>query len=363
MNKKSLLISFLALISLAACKAKHEEEKKEVSEYIVTTPIIKDTTFLKEYVAQIQSIQNVEIRAQEKGFLEIVNIDEGQRVSAGQVLFRIMPRIYEAEYQKATATAKIVELEMENVRTLSDKNIVSKTELAIAQAKLAEAQAEQSLKAAHLSFTEIKAPFGGTVDRIKFKKGSLIDEGGILTTLSNNTDVFAYFNVTEIEYLDYKGRAKNDINNTLSLILSNNAEHKYKGVIQTVESEFDNTTGNIAFRAKFPNPELLLKHGQTGKVRMTVPVKNALMIPQKATYELQDKTCVFVVDKNGVVKSRFIKIRQKLENLYILESGLAESDRILLEGIQSVKDDDKIQAKDVPIKEVIAGLQLIKQNK
>ena len=361
MNKISLLISFLALISLAACKAKHEEEKKEVSEYIVTTPIIKDTTFLKEYVAQIQSIQNVEIRAQEKGFLETVNIDEGQRVSAGQVIFKIMPRLYEAEYQKATATAKIVELEMENVRTLSDKNIVSKTELAIAQAKLAEAQAEQSLKAAHLSFTEIKAPFSGTVDRIKFKKGSLIDEGGILTTLSNNTDVFAYFNVTEIEYLDYRNRAKNDINNTLSLILSNNTEHKYKGVIQTIESEFDNTTGNIAFRAKFPNPELLLKHGQTGKVRMTLPIKNALMIPQKATFEIQDKIYVYVIDKNNTVKSRNVVVRQKLSNIYILASGLSENETILLDGLQSVKEDDKIKTKELPAKEVFAGLQLIKQ--
>ena len=361
MNKISLLISFLALISLAACKAKHEEEKKEVSEYTVTTPIIKDTTFLKEYVAQIQSIQNVEIRAQEKGFLETVNIDEGQRVSAGQVLFRIMPRLYEAEYQKATATAKIVELEMENVRTLSDKNIVSKTELAIAQAKLAEAQAEQSLKAAHLSFTEIKAPFSGTVDRIKFKKGSLIDEGGILTTLSNNTDVFAYFNVTEIEYLDYRDRAKNDINNTLSLILSNNTEHKYKGVIQTIESEFDNTTGNIAFRAKFPNPDLLLKHGQTGKVRMTLPIKNALMIPQKATFEIQDKIYVYVIDKNNTVKSRNVVVRQKLSNIYILASGLSENETILLDGLQSVKEDDKIKTKELSAKEVFASLQLIKQ--
>lgn len=361
MNKISLLISFLALIGFAACKSKPEEEKKEVSEYIVTSPIIKDTTFIKEYVAQIQSFQNVEIRAQEKGFLETLNVDEGQRVSAGQTLFKIMPKIYEAEYMKASATVKTVELEMQNVKTLADKNIVSKTELAIALAKLDEAKAEQALAQAHLSFTTIKAPFDGTIDRIKFKRGSLIDEGGILTTLSNNKDVFAYFNVSEVEYLDYKGRAKNDIHNTVSLMLANGTEYKNKGIIETIESEFDNTTGNIAFRAKFPNPEFLLKHGETGKVRMTIPINKGLIIPQKATYELQDKICVYVIEQDNTVKSRIIKIKQKLENLYVVESGLDVNDKILLEGLQSVKEDDKIEFKVVPAQEVLSKLQLIKK--
>ena len=361
MNKISLIISFLAVISLVACKSKTEEEKKEVSEYIVTSPIVKDTIFIKEYVAQIQSIQNVEIRAQEKGFLETLNVDEGQRVTAGQTLFKIMPKIYEAEFMKASATTRMVELELQNVKTLADKNIVSKTELAIAQAKLDEAKAEQALAEAHLSFTTIKAPFEGTVDRIKFKKGSLIDEGGILTTLSNNKDVFAYFNVSEVEYLDYKSRAKTDVKNTVTLMLSNGMEHKYKGTIETIESEFDNNTGNISFRAKFPNPELLLKHGETGKVRMTIPINKGLIIPQKATYELQDKICVYVVDESNTVKSRIIKVRQKLEHLYVVESGLEASDKILLEGLQSVKEDDKIHFKFIPFNEVISKLQLIKK--
>lgn len=350
-----------ALISLFACKSHKEEEKKEVAEYTVTTPLIKDTSYLKEYVAQIQSIQNVEIRAQEKGYLESLKIDEGQFVREGQLLFKIMPKIFEAEYMKASAEAKTVELELQNVKTLAEKNIVSQTELAIAQAKLDQAKAEQALAQAHLSFTEIKAPFDGTIDRIRFKKGSLIDEGTILTTISNNKDVFAYFNVSESEYLNYKTRAKDDLRNTLSLLLSNGMEHKYKGTIETIESEFDNTTGNIAFRARFPNPEFLLKHGETGKVLMMVPIKNALIIPQKATYEVQDKTFVYVYDeKTHTVKSRNVVIKQRLSNLYILESGLSADEKILLEGIQSVNDDDKIEAKELPIKEVIANLQLIK---
>ena len=166
--------------------------------------------------------------------------------------------------------------------------------------------------------------------------------------------------MSEVEYLDYKTRAKNDIKNTVSLLLSNNSEHKYKGSIETVESEFNNETGNIAFRAKFPNPELLLKHGETGKVEITVPIKNALIIPQKATFEVLDKIYVYVVDQNNTIKSRNITIKQKLSNLYIIESGLSANDKILLEGIQSVKEDDKIKSKFMAPNQVIKGLQLIK---
>jgi membrane fusion protein, multidrug efflux system len=359
--KKSFLLISMAIISLSACHSEQKEEKKEAVEYIVTTPIVKDTAFTKEYVAQIQSLENVELHAQERGYLETMHVEEGRQVKKGQLLFTIMPRLYEAEYQKAAATTKIVELELQNVRTLAEKNIVSKTELGIAEAKLKEAQAEQNLKQVALSFTKITAPFSGTVDRIPFKKGSLIEEGTVLTTISNNSEVFAYFNVSEIEYLDYKSRAKDDLNNQLSLVLSNGTEHKFKGFIETIESEFDNTTGNIAFRAKFPNPELLLKHGETGKVRMRLPIKNAMIIPQKATYELQDKICVFVIDDKGIAKTRVVKVRQRLEQLYILESGLAPTDKILLEGVQSVKDDDKIEYKLIAAKEVVSHLQLIKK--
>ncbi len=360
MNKLIMLISIGMLVNFTSCTTK-EKEKEEIAEYTITNPVVKDTTYTKDYVAQIQSLQNVEIRAQEKGYLETLHVDEGANVKSGQLLFNIMPKLYEADYLKAKADARVATLELQNTKALADKNIVSKSELAMAQAKLDEANADLSMAETHLSFTNIKAPFDGTIDRIHFKKGSLIDEGGILTTISNNKEIYAYFNMSETEYLDYKTRAKSDANSAVSLLLSNNQLHKYKGVVETVESEFDNSTGNIAFRAKFPNPELLLKHGETGKVRMTVPVKDAMIIPQKATYEIQDKTYVYVVDKNNVVKSRNITIKQELPNIYIVQSGLNADDKILLEGVQTVKEDDKVKTKFIPANQVLQSLQLIKQ--
>ena len=359
MNKFILLVCFTVLLGLVSCKPK-EKEKVEISKYTITSPILVDTSFTKDYIAQIQSIQNVEIRAQVKGYLEALNVDEGKQVSEGQVIFNIMPKVYEAEVLKQKAQVKTAEIELSNTKVLADKKIVSNAELAMAQAKLESEKADLIKADLDLSFTKIKAPFSGVLDRIKFKKGSLIEEGGLLTTLSNNKEMYAYFNVSEVEYLDYKNR-KSDEKQKVTLLLANGQEHKYKGEVQTIEGEFDNTTGNIAFRAKFPNPELLLKHGETGKVRLTVPIQQALIIPQKATFEIQDKIYVFVIDKDNKVKSRNIIVKQKLSNLYIIQSGLSANDQILLEGIQSVKEDDKIQVEFIPLQKVINGLQLIKQ--
>jgi membrane fusion protein (multidrug efflux system) len=226
--------------------------------------------------------------------------------------------------------------------------------LAAAQAKLDQAKAEEAMSELYVSYTQIKAPFDGVIDRLKFKSGSLIDEGTLLTTLSNNKEVYAYFNVSEQDYLGFKAKDNNNDKSVVSLILANNQPHKYKGKIETIEGEFDSNTGSIPFRAKFPNPELLLKHGETGKVQLTMAIQNAMLIPQKATYELQDKIYVYVVDANNVVKSRNIVIKQKLPNFYVVESGINAGERFLLEGIQYVKDDDKIEPINTPIEQVVA---------
>lgn len=352
-----ILVGLYAILVNTGCTTKGAE-KEEAGKYKITAPLLADTSFVKEYVSQIRSVRNIELRAQEKGYLQNIYVDEGQFVKAGQLLFRIMPKLYEAELMKAQAEAKAAEIEVQNTKALAEKNIVSKNELAMAQAKLEQANAEVALAKLHLSFTEIRAPFSGTIDRIPLKLGSLVDEGELLTTLSDNSEVFAYFNVSEPEYLDYKTNATNKVDTRVGLLLANNQPLKYQGVVETIESEFDNETGNIAFRAKFPNPDGLLKHGETGKVQMVVPVKNALIIPQKATYEIQEKVFVFVVDKDGVVRSRNITIANQLPDLYVVASGLSANDRILLEGVQKVKDDDKIAAEFVAPREAVAQLKL-----
>jgi membrane fusion protein (multidrug efflux system) len=357
MNKKVMLLGLTALLCFVSCTTK-QEEKEESGKYVVTNPVSVDTSFTKEYVSQIRSVRNIEIRAQEKGFLQNIYVDEGQFVKAGQVLFRIMPKMYEAELLKAEAEAEAASIELQNAKNLVDKNVVSKSEQLVAQAKLQQAKAEVALAKLHLSFTEIRAPFAGTIDRLPKKLGSLIDEGELLTSLSDNSQMYAYFNVSEPEYLDYQNNVKGRAGNNVSLLLANNEPLKYKGKVEVIESEFDSETGNIAFRAGFPNPDKLLKNGETGKVLMTVPAKNAIIIPQKATYEIQDKMYVFVVDKNNIVKSREITITGEMPDLYVVKTGLSVDDKILLEGVQKAKDDDKIKYDYQKPQEVLAHLKL-----
>lgn len=357
MKRVVILTGLLALLCLTSCTSK-KEEKEEAEKFTVTNPVKIDTSFAKQYVSQIKSVRNIEIRAQEKGFLQNIYVDEGQFVKAGQVLFRIMPKMYEAELLKAQAEQKSAEIELLNAKTLADKNIVSKNEQAVAQAKLQSAKAEVALAKLHLSFTEIKAPFDGTIDRLPLKLGSLIDEGELLTSLSDNSQMFAYFNVSEPEYLQYQTDIKDRAGNKVSLILADGEAFKYKGNVEVIESEFNNETGNIAFRARFPNTGKLLRNGETGQVEMLVPLKNAIVIPQKATYEIQDKKYVFVVDKNSKVSSREITITGEIPDLYVIKSGLTENDKILLEGVQKVKENDKIKYDYITPQKVINNLRL-----
>jgi len=342
MKRIILFTGLFALVCLTSCTTK-KEEKEEAEKFTVTNPVRIDTSFTKEYVSQIKSVRNIELRAQEKGFLQNIYVDEGQFVKKGQLLFKIMPNMYQAELLKAQAEQKSVEIELQNSKLLADKNIVSKNELSVAQAKLQSAKAEVALAKLHLSFTEIRAPFDGTIDRIPLKLGSLIDEGELLTSLSDNSQMFAYFNVSEPEYLQYQTDVKDRADNKVSLVLANGDIFKEKGNVEVIESEFNNETGNIAFRARFPNSAKLLRNGETGQVQMMVPLKNAIVIPQKATYEIQDKKYVFVVDKNNKVTSREITITGEIPDLYVIKSGLTENDKILLEGVQKVKENDKIK--------------------
>lgn len=343
MKKVIMLIGLYALLCHTGCEPKNEE-KEEGVRFLVTSPLKKDTTVTREYVCQIRSIQHIELRALERGYLQNIYVDEGQSVKKGQMMFQIMPMIYQAEQQKAQAEAKFAEIEYQNTKRLADSNVVSPNELALAKAKLDKANAELALAQTHLQFTEIRAPFDGIMDHFQVRLGSFVAEGDLLTTLSDNSEMWVYFNVPEAEYLDYKTHATTENLEKVNLLMANNELFKYPGVVKTIEADFNNETGNIAFRATFPNPNGLLRHGETGNIQMTVPVKNAVIIPQKATFEILEKKYVFVVGKDSVIKQREISIACELPDIFVIRDGLNEDERIVLEGIRKARDGDKISA-------------------
>jgi len=342
MRPSLIFISMCAVLVATSCESKHEE-KEEETKFLVTSPLKKDTTVTRQYVCQIHAISHIELRSLERGYLQKIFVDEGQSIEEGQMMFQIMPLVLQAEFQKAQAEADFVEIEYQNTLALSDKNVVSKNELALAKAKLDKAKAELELAKVHLGFTQIKAPFNGIMDHFQVRLGSLVNEGDLLSTLSDNSKMWVYFNVPESEYLDYKSHINKDSLLKVKLLMANDQLFKYMGVVETIEADFNNETGNIAFRATFPNPDRLLRHGETGNVLVLAPLKNALLVPQKATFEVLEKRYVFVVDKNNIVKQREITIVSEMPDLYAIKSGLVESDKILLEGIRKVKDGDKIE--------------------
>ncbi|MFD2542975.1 efflux RND transporter periplasmic adaptor subunit [Lacinutrix gracilariae] len=357
MKKTFLFIGLFACLFHTSCETKKEEKKEHVA-FLVTNPIKKDTTISKDYVSQIHSIKHIELRALERGYLQHISVDEGQHVKKGQTMFQIMPNIYQAELQKAKAEANTAEIELKNTQLLADGNVVSKNELAMANANLDKAKAEVTLAQTHLGFTKITAPFDGIMDHLEAREGSLLDEGELLTTLSDNSKMWVYFNVPETEYLDYITSTDKDTKKEVSLLMANNKLFNQKGIVETIEGEFNSETGNIAFRATFPNPDGILRHGETGSVLMAVPFKDVIIIPQKATFQILDKTYVFVVDKDHIVKQKEITIGAELPHLFIVSKGLSEKDTILLEGIRMVKNNEKIETKFLEPNKVLSELDL-----
>ncbi len=353
-----LVLPFLLLLlPLTACKeGVHHEES---GSYSVTKPWRKSIEIKREYVAQIRAYQHIEIRAFEKGYLQNIYVDEGQHIKKGEKMFQIMPLLMQAEYEKANAEYEIARIEYNNTKNLARKKIVSKSELAMAKAKLEKSKAEQDLAKGHLDMTSISAPFDGIMDRFHVRLGSLIEEGELLTTLSDNSKLWVYFNVSERDYLNYM-KFKNDTGKegVAGLLLANGELYSHPGTIDTIQADFDNETGNVAFRATFPNPEGLLRHGETGNVVLTETLENALVIPQKATFEILDKRFVYVVDEKGKVEAKEIVIEKEVPHLFVVKSGVTEQDTVLLEGLGKVKNGNVIKTKFSQLNDVMKSLEL-----
>jgi membrane fusion protein (multidrug efflux system) len=343
----------------------HEEQRK----ITVTSPKAMDVTLTQPYVSQIHSRKHIEVRANAKGYIEEILVKEGQQVKKGDLMFKLLPVVYQAHFDAEQAEAKLAQLELSFTRRLSEGNLpaVSKNEVALNEAKVARAQAKAKLAGAELGFTNVTALFDGIVDRQLLQLGSLVEEGHILTTLSDNSVMWVYFNVPEKNYLEYMAdRDEHKAEQRIELVLANGSKFPHPGKIGAIEANFNNETGNIPFRADFPNPEGLLRHGQTGTVLIKRVLKDALVIPQRATFELLDKRYVYVVGEDHVAHQRLIAVEHELEDTFVvkgghdvkdnvIKSGLDLKDKIVLEGVREVRDGDKVEYEFHKPEEVLAS--------
>jgi membrane fusion protein (multidrug efflux system) len=359
MTKRSLLILVSMLcLGTPACSKHHEEAHHEAHKITATTPQQKPVVLTQQYVCQIHSQRHIQVRALEEGYLEAIPVKEGQVVKQGDLLFRVMPILYQKKADAEAAEANLVRLEYGYAKKLLEKNVVSENEVNLAAAKLAKAEAKADLAKAELNFAFIKAPFDGIVDRLRQQQGSLVQEGEFLTTLSDNSVMWVYFNLPEARYLDYMNSPEEERKNLdVRLVLANGDVFEHPGKIGAIEADFNNETGNIPFRADFPNPDRLLRHGQTGNVLISRVQKDAVVIPQRATFEVLNKRYVFVIDKDNIAHQREIEVQNELDDIYVIEKGVAVDDKIVLEGIRQVREGDKVEYEERDAEKVVSNLK------
>lgn len=370
-----LLFGIISTAVFYACGNKPTAEYTTSTTYKVISPVQMDTHYYKEYAADLEAVQYVEVRSHIRGFIEKIHVDEGSFVQAGQLLFTIDNRILKQEIEKlqaqlgmAEAELKQAQIEVNSTKSLVDKKIISEVELelkrskaTIAEAKIKEVEADLALAQVNLGYSEIRAPFAGTINRIPNKKGSLVDEGVMLTTLSSTNDVFAYFKVAEAEYLRYQKRKQAGQSDEVELILADNTPYELTGRIEITEAEFDASSANIAFRARFKNPKGFLKNGSNGKIRIKENVSNAVIIPQRSTFEIQDKVFVFVADKKGKLLQREVVIAERLPHAFLVKEGLNIDEKFILEGVASLKNGDYVKIDPLTAEETLKQINPTEQ--
>ncbi|WP_316778627.1 efflux RND transporter periplasmic adaptor subunit [Pedobacter antarcticus] len=351
--------------SCSSSDAKMESEILTVS--AITVEPTSMVTF-KNYPASLEGISNIEIRPQADGYLKKIFVEEGAYVKQGQPLFQIEDNSYKEKYndaaaavQTAKANALKARIEVDRLQNLVEAKVISKVQLDNAKAVLdAEnaniAQASAVQKGAEISkaFTLITAPVGGYLGRIPYKVGSLIgrNDQNPLTVLSDIHVIYAYFSMSETDFLEfkkiYKGNTVEDkIKNIpkVTLILPDESEYPQKGKIEMVQGQFDKTTAAITFKASFPNANGLLRSGNTGSIVLPQQHENVIKIPQQATFELQNKVMAYIVGTDNKLRNVSLKIAGKDEESYIVSSGLKAGDRVISKGLQRLKEGISVNIK------------------
>ncbi len=370
--KTKIIILIAGIVLLQSCSkaAESTNQAPPAPELPVYTVITSPATTYQEFPTALEGKNNVEIRSQVDGYLDRIYVEEGAYVRAGQPLFKIDSRAYgeqmnmaQANLQAANANIQKAKVEVDRLQPLVAAKVVSDVQLKTAKANYeaavaAASQAKASVGNAKINvgFTTITAPVSGYIGRIPYKKGSLISrtDPNPLTLLSDISEIYAYFSLSELDFIAFQNKypgatLEEKLKNMplVELVIADNSIYPEKGKMSIVDGQFDKTTGAISVRAEFPNPKGLLRTGNTGRVRMPQMLSNAVVIPQESTFEIQDKTYVYVVGKDQKVTSKPVKISGKTESYYFISEGLSSGEKIVFTGLGSLRDGASIKPKAI----------------
>ncbi len=359
MQATAAVVAVTATMTIASCGGQEQQQYQAQAPAIATQTVAMGETDLNNtYPATIKGKTDIEIRPQVSGFITKVHVDEGQHVRKGQLLFTIDQVQYQAavdqaqaQLNSATTAVQTAQLTADSKQHLFDRNIISEYEnqlakntLAQAKAQLATAQAALVSARKNLAYTEVVAPSDGVIGSIPNREGSLASPSMMqpLTTVSDNNEVYAYFSLNEKDILSLTNNGEFALTDRIkqmpevSLRLADGTIYPVKGKVATVSGVIDNTTGTATVRALFPNSNGMLRSGSTGQIMIPTVEEGVLIIPQKATFEIQDRKFVFVVnDSNKVVSTPITIAPQNDGKNFVVTSGLTEGQRIAVEGVGS----------------------------
>lgn len=350
MKTTSLFSFIIASIFVASCGKKEEQAQQPQGPmpFPVETVTRQDAVVFQEYTANLEGRQNVEIRPKVNGFIQKIYVDEGQQVRKGQVLFKLETNTLNQDAAAAKAAVNAAQVEVDRLKPLVERNIISEVQLETAKAKLAQARSAYGSVAANIGYGTIVSPVNGFVGSLPFKEGALVSMTSEqpLTTVSDTRVMRAYFSLNEKQMIDFAKTFKGEslaakIKNipAVSLLLADNSEYDVKGKIETINGQADPETGTTQFRAEFNNPQAILRSGGTGIVRIPIENKNAILVPQNAVIDMQGKQIVYVVGQENKVKSRIITTSGTSGLNFIVSDGLKEGETIVVEGASKMKDD------------------------
>lgn len=358
MKTAGTLLSTAAILCFTSCGGNQQQQTQQAPAPQIATMTVGYTTSDLEnaYPVTIKGRTDIDIRPQVTGFITKVHVDEGQQVKKGQILFTLDQVQYQAAVDAAEAAIRVAEsavgtakLTEANKRKLFDKNIISEYEwqmadnnLKSAQAQLASAQAQLTSARKNLAYTQVTSPSDGVIGAIPNREGSLASPSSAqpLTTVSDNSEVYAYFSLNEKDILDLTKDGSVSLNSSVdkmpevTLRLANGQTYPYKGKVATVSGVIGSSTGSASVRALFDNKNGMLRSGSTGQVLIPIHSDSALVIPQKATYELQDRRFVFVVTDSNTVKAVPITVFPVTDGkTFVVTSGIQPGDKIAIEGV------------------------------
>jgi membrane fusion protein (multidrug efflux system) len=363
-------ITLSIIILLFGCAEQQQAPAPQTPSAEVITISTASASTGRDYTASLQGKTDVEIRPQVDGFLEKVLVDEGAHVTAGQVLFKINDQPFREQLNSATASLQAAQaaitnaqLEIDKLTPLVENKVVSDYQLKVAKAayKIAVANASQAranVGAAKikLGYTLVKAPVSGYIGRLPKKRGSLVSptDPEPLTEVSDVHEVYAYFSLGETDFINFKSQYQgSSLNDKLkhlppvTLVLADNTVYPQQGRIDMVDGQFDKNTGAITMRAIFPNAQSLLRSGNTGKVRLQQLHNDAILVPQTATMEVQDKIFVYTVGDSNKVAKQPVNVIGKSGTNYIVQDGVKPGDRIVFSGLDHLVEGTIIKPEGV----------------